>query len=89
MSEFLDKNGLSYFWGKIKDKLDDKQDTLASGTNIKTVNGESILGSGNLEVTGDCIAYPTFTIDSNGHLIMSGGQQGLFTLENGHLMYNF
>lgn len=86
MSEFLDKNGLSYFWGLVN-RL--KQDTLRSGTNIKTVNGNSILGSGDLEVTGDCIAYPTFEIDSNGHLIMSGGQQGLFTLENGHLMYNF
>ena len=89
MSKFLDNNGLSYFWGKVTGRLDDKQDTLVSGTNVKTVNGESILGQGNLEVTGDCIAYPTFTIDSNGHLLMSGGQQGLFTLENGHLMYNF
>lgn len=29
-----------------------KQDTLVSGTNIKTVNGSSLLGSGNLEVSG-------------------------------------
>ena len=29
-----------------------KQDTLLSGTNIKTINGSSILGSGNLEVSG-------------------------------------
>lgn len=29
-----------------------KQDTLVSGTNIKTINGESVLGSGDLEVTG-------------------------------------
>ncbi len=28
----------------------DKQDNLISGTNIKTINGESILGAGNLEV---------------------------------------
>ena len=28
-----------------------KQDTLVSGTNIKTVNGSSLLGSGNLEIT--------------------------------------
>lgn len=28
----------------------DKQDTLVSGTNIKTVNGESILGNGNLVI---------------------------------------
>ena len=29
----------------------DKQDTLVSGTNIKTVNGESVLGSGDLTLT--------------------------------------
>lgn len=29
-----------------------KQDTLVSGTNIKTVNGSSLLGSGNLEISG-------------------------------------
>lgn len=32
--------------------LGTKQDTLVSGTNIKTINGSSILGSGNLVVTG-------------------------------------
>ena len=30
--------------------LSSKQDTLVSGTNIKTINGESILGSGNLVI---------------------------------------
>lgn len=29
-----------------------KQDTLHSGTNIKTINGQSILGSGDLEISG-------------------------------------
>lgn len=29
-----------------------KQDTLVSGTNIKTINNESILGSGNIEIEG-------------------------------------
>lgn len=29
-----------------------KQDTLVSGTNIKTINGESILGSGNITIEG-------------------------------------
>ena len=28
----------------------DKQDTLVSGTNIKTVNGQSLLGEGNIEI---------------------------------------
>lgn len=31
----------------------DKQDALVSGTNIKTINGESILGSGDLKVSGE------------------------------------
>ena len=30
-----------------------KQDTLISGTNIKTINGSSVLGNGNLTVTAD------------------------------------
>lgn len=34
-------------------KLDTKQDTLTSGTNIKTLNGESILGDGDLKVKSD------------------------------------
>jgi len=34
------------------DVYDNKQDTLVSATNIKTVNGSSILGSGNLVVSG-------------------------------------
>ena len=32
--------------------LESKQDTLVSGENIKTINGSSILGSGNISVTG-------------------------------------
>lgn len=32
---------------------DSKQATLVSGTNIKTINGESLLGGGNLVITGE------------------------------------
>ena len=32
--------------------LTGKQDTLVSGTNIKTINNNSILGSGNLTISG-------------------------------------
>ena len=32
--------------------LSGKQDTLVSATNIKTINGTSILGSGNLVISG-------------------------------------
>lgn len=33
------------------DFFDEKQDTLVSGTNIKTVNNKSLLGSGNVSIT--------------------------------------
>lgn len=40
---------------KINELVDDKQDTLVSGTNIKTINNTSILGSGNIEVGGNTL----------------------------------
>lgn len=40
-----------------------KQDTLVSGTNIKTVNGQSILGSGNIVVSGGLTSFNTRTGD--------------------------
>ena len=36
----------------INTALNNKQDKLTSGTNIKTINGESVLGSGNIEIQG-------------------------------------
>ena len=36
----------------LQSELDDKQDTLVSATNIKTINGSSVLGSGDLAVGG-------------------------------------
>jgi hypothetical protein len=39
-------------WRKVDELEAGKQDNLVSGTNIKTINGSSILGSGNLVVSG-------------------------------------
>lgn len=36
----------------LQNALNAKQDTLVSGTNIKTINGSSVLGSGNLTISG-------------------------------------
>ena len=36
----------------LTNELATKQDTLVSGTNIKTINNESILGSGNINISG-------------------------------------
>ena len=33
-------------------KLSSKQDRLVSGTNIKTINNQSLLGAGNINITG-------------------------------------
>ena len=35
----------------LKSELESKQDTLVSGTNIKTINSQSLLGNGNIEIT--------------------------------------
>lgn len=37
----------------LKNALDNKQATLVSGTNIKTINEESILGSGDITIVGE------------------------------------
>lgn len=45
--KYLDYNGTSYFWSKLKAYFQEK---LVSGTNIKTINNTSVLGSGNINV---------------------------------------
>lgn len=43
-------NNLFYTKTATDSLLSNKQDSLVSGTNIKTINGESILGEGNLDI---------------------------------------
>ncbi len=57
--------------GKLQKQISDavtaiggKQDTLVSGTNLKTVNGNSLLGSGNLVVSGADNSTETVAISS-------------------------
>lgn len=44
----------------LQTALNNKQDTLSSGTNIKTINSQSVLGSGNIETPG--INNPVATV---------------------------
>lgn len=62
-TKYLDAGGLTTLWGKIKAAFQEK---LVSGTNIKTVNNESLLGSGNISTT------PTFSnvSDANGCVVI-------------------
>jgi len=43
--------------------LEDKQDLLVSGTNIKTVNGDSVLGSGNMTISAKEYTYNLSTLE--------------------------
>lgn len=43
----------TYSKQQVDDKLDDKEDTLVSGVTIKTINGNSLLGSGNITIQAE------------------------------------
>lgn len=45
----------------IQTQIDGKQDTLVSGTNIKTINNQSLLGSGNIDIQGGGSDVEAFT----------------------------
>lgn len=49
----INRNGSNFSFSKVTDP--NKQDKLVSGENIKTINNESILGSGNIELTTDVV----------------------------------
>lgn len=71
----------------IEGELDKKQDTLVSGTNIKTLNGQSILGSGDLPISGGESVSPTLRlIDFNTGIRTTITEQEKNNLEKG--LYN-
>ena len=51
-TNFVDKETLTYEIDAINIALNQKQDTLVSGQNIKTINNQSIIGSGNITIEG-------------------------------------
>lgn len=54
-----DTEDLSGIISSIEQQIAAKQEKLVSGTNIKTINGESILGEGNIKIVGSgSSAYP-------------------------------
>ena len=61
MAKYLDKEGLETYEATVKGRLKNKQDTLESGTNIKTINNESIIGSGNIDIQGGSEDYTDLT----------------------------
>lgn len=57
------------------DLADSKQDELVSGTNIKTINGNSILGSGNISISGGIAT----DVQINGTSITSNNEANIIT----------
>lgn len=53
----------------LQAELDAKQAALVSGTSIKTVNGTSLLGSGNIQIDGGVVSFNTRT----GSVTLSSG----------------
>ena len=90
-------NNISYaiatVWGKIKGNITDqtdlqnalnsKQETLVSGTNIKTVNNNSLLGSGNIEVQESLVSGTNIKTVNNNSLLGSGNVEVQESLVSG------
>lgn len=68
-SNFLDGSGVVDLVTKLRTKF---QQTLISGTNIKTINNESLLGSGDIPVGGGSVTSVGATNATNGGLSISG-----------------
>ena len=56
----------SYTKDEVDTKLASKQDTLVSGTNIKTINSTTVLGNGNFALADQSLS----NLDSNGQIIV-------------------
>lgn len=67
-SNFIDSTDLST-------ALSSKQDTLVSGTNIKTINNNSLLGSGNISISGGTAT----DVQINGTSIVSNNTANIIT----------
>ena len=75
----LDVNGVISATGGTSTDWNAKQAALVSGTNIKTVNGNSILGSGNLSTIGAHTLVPPPSGQVTSFLLNAGG----LTVTNG------
>lgn len=56
--QFLDATGLLHLWKKINNVFQKK---LVSGSNIKTINGTSLLGSGNISISSHTLPAASAT----------------------------
>lgn len=87
--QFTDKNNEVYLVrdSEARTLIAGKQDVLVSGTNIKTINGESLLGSGNIVIGGGGGSYTGGTgisisgsVINHSNSITAQATQGLYPI---------
>ncbi len=61
-NKLLDLDGLGRLVSKINTKYQQK---LVSGSNIKTINNQSLLGSGNINISGGAAVVNPYSIDDS------------------------
>lgn len=71
---------------KVSQLESGKQDTLVSGTNIKTINNQPLLGSGNLEIQGgqDGIGFDSISTNQDGTLLITLTNGDTITVDLNH-----
>lgn len=77
---------------QLETGLAQKQDTLQSGVNIKTINNEPILGPGNIEVQGgggDGVGFDDVTTQQDGTIVitLTNGDTITIDLNHNHTQY--
>lgn len=77
---FLDGAGVTTLVRKLKDRFQEK---LVSGTNIKTINNNSLLGSGNISIQGGGSSWTDVTSQA----ITASGDGELNVFENGNALH--
>lgn len=68
----------------VYDQLATKQATLVSGTNIKTVNNTSLLGSGNIQIN-DGVGFQTITTQQDGTMVITLTNGDTITVDLNHV----
>ena len=77
----------------LKSEVQAKQDTLVSGTNLKTVNGNSLLGSGDVEIANydeddNTVLFGIFASDGNSSVFAGNTDGSGFEAVIGETVFN-
>lgn len=84
----LDKANTAVQPAEMTSALASKQDTLVSGTSIKTVNNTSLLGSGNIQIN-DGVGFQTITTQQDGTMVITLTNGDTITVDLNHQHPNY